>query len=146
MQMLGSSAREGYTARYQTNYMDTTNVCIEFYYYLGSYVDQSMLSVIIISEEKMETVVQSTYGQTNFGWNRFYAVLPRGVNQVVIQGVRALAGPSSLAIDDVYIQQCGNFGEYVQINAYNAYPWRFSGAYIVNGGRSVIGWQAHAAA
>ena len=110
MQMVTTKLRPNYTARMQSLYLDTTGVCIEFYYWIIPGVDQPIIYLITSSEELMESTVLSVYQQTQLGWNRFYAMLPSGVNRIIIEGQRSMTGASGLAVDDVRVASCDNFG------------------------------------
>ena len=108
-----NNLRGSYMGRLGSNYVNTTGSCLEFFYWLVSNAttDLPVFSVILVSEEKIETPVQSTYGNTPIGWSRFFAILPPGVNQIVIQGTRSHDGVSGLAIDDILFQSCTEFGK-----------------------------------
>src|SRR5688572_9958211 len=109
--MLTTDQRLGYFARLQSPYMDTTGQCVELFYWMDASVDQSVLSIIVVSEEKEEQVVAKTIGQPIAGWTRLFAqALPSGVNQIVIEGKRGSAGFTGLAVDDIIVQGCEKFG------------------------------------
>ena len=110
MQMAIANSRSGNTARLQTAYQNTTNNCIEFYYWIIPGADQPIISLVTMSEELLETVVLTIYQQTQLGWNRFYSKLPAGVNRIIIQGQRSQMGSCGLAVDDVYVAPCSAFG------------------------------------
>ena len=112
MQMVITDLRPGYTARLQSDYRNTTDNCIEFYYWITPGEDQPIISVISVSEELFETVVLAIYQPTQLGWNRFYSNLPSGINRIVIQGQRSMVGASGLAVDDVMVTQCSFFSTY----------------------------------
>jgi len=102
--------RLGYFARLQSPYLNTTGQCVELFYWMNASVDEAVLSIIIISEEKAEQVVVNTIGQPLPGWNRLFApALPSGVYQIVIEGKRGSASVTGLAVDDIIVQRCDKF-------------------------------------
>src|SRR6218665_3908339 len=104
--------RLGYFARLQSPYLNTTGQCAELFYWMDASVDEAVLSIIIISEEKMEQVVAETIGQPVPGWNRlFAAALPSGVYQIVIEGRRGSLSSTGLGVDDIIVQRCDKFGK-----------------------------------
>ena len=110
--MMTTDSRPGYTARHQTTYMETTGKCLELFFQStsDSLDDVSTVSVIAISEENEETTVASSDGTEPLMWNRLFAVLPEGINEIAVQGRRSQSGFSSLSVDDVYILDCTIFG------------------------------------
>src|SRR5678815_2536809 len=108
--MLTSDQRLGYFARLQSPYMNTTGQCVELFYWMDASVDVSVLSIIVVSEEKSEQTVARTFGQPVDGWNRIFTQLPRGVYQIVIEGRRGNVSDTGLAIDDIIVQGCEKFG------------------------------------
>ena len=111
MQMVASGLRQGYTARLQTPYLNTAGACIQFFYRIESGADQPFITVLTVAEEGEETVVQTSQSQTQIGWNIFFATLPSGTYQIVIEGQRSYNGASGLAIDDVIVKQCTAFSK-----------------------------------
>jgi hypothetical protein len=110
--MMSTDSRPGYTARLGTHYMNTTGMCLELFFQTTSpsKSDVSIVSIIVVSEDKFETTVTSSDGNEPPMWNRLFAVLPEGINQIVIEGRRSSSGFSSLSIDDVAILPCSTFG------------------------------------
>ena len=103
--------RLGYFARLQSPYLNTTGQCVELFYWMDASVDEAVLSIIVISEEKTEQVVAETIGQPMPGWNRLFATaMPSGVYQIVIEGRRGSVSSTGLAIDDIIVQRCDKFG------------------------------------
>jgi hypothetical protein len=92
--------------------MNTTNMCAELFFKTisSSKFDVSTVSIITVSEDKFETTLAVNTGDEPPMWNRLFAVLPQGINQVVIEGRRSSSGFSSLSIDDVAILPCSTFG------------------------------------
>src|ERR1700733_4652591 len=109
------SAGIGHFARLQSPYIKTTGQCVELFYWMDASVDVSVLSIIVVSEEKSEQTVARTYGQPVAGWNRMFSQLPSGVYQIVIEGRRGGVSYTGLAVDDIIVQQCQKFGnDYVR--------------------------------
>jgi len=103
--------RLGYFARLQSPYLNTTGQCVELFYWMDASVDEAVLSIIVISEEKTEQVVAETIGQPMPGWNRLFATaMPSGVYQIVIEGRRGSVSSTGLAVDDIIVQRCEKFG------------------------------------
>ena len=115
--MVTTNLRPGYIARLQSLYMNTTSNCIEFYYWITPGIDQPIISVRSLSEELIETVLLAVFQPSLRGWNRFYVGLATGTNRIVIQGQRSWMGASGLAIDDVRVAPCIDFGT----GSYNSY-------------------------
>ena len=109
---MSTDSRPGGTARHQTDYMNTTGKCLELFFRSSSDTldNVATVSVIAISEENEETTVASSDGTEPLMWNRLFAVLPEGINQIAVQGRRSQSGFSSLSVDDVYILNCTVFG------------------------------------
>jgi MAM domain, meprin/A5/mu len=116
MVLTSTDTRSGFSARLQTSYFNTSGRCTELYFQsttLPNALDTSKVSIILVSEEKDESVLVSSSGlESSALWNRMFAVLPDGVHQVVIEGRRSLTGFSSLSVDDIIIQPCIKFGQF----------------------------------
>ena len=112
MNMMMTSSRPGYIARMETDYIDTTDMCIELYYrsQAPNTTDKPVISVYYITEERVETVLVSSSGWEPDTWNRMFAVLPNEVVQIGIQGSRSWSASSSMSVDDVIVQPCNKFG------------------------------------
>jgi hypothetical protein len=112
MNMINTDCRPGFAARLESRYMNTTNMCAELFYKTNSSskFDVSTVSIITVSEDKFEITLAVNSGDEPPMWNRLFAVLPQGINQVVIEGRRSSSGFSSLFIDDVAILPCSTFG------------------------------------
>jgi MAM domain, meprin/A5/mu len=112
MNMMATDSRPGFKARLESPYMNTRNMCIEFFFQTASSTsfDPSTVSVIIVSEDKSNQTIVSSNGNEPPMWNRLFATLPEGINQLVIEGRRSSSGFSSLSIDDVVIMPCSKFG------------------------------------
>ena len=106
----------GNRARLNSNhYLNTTGLCIEFFFWFerDPTKNQPIINVLAFSEERIETKVASTtgLGSIRSGWNKFFAELPSGLFQIVLEGVRSSNGKSGISIDDVLIRRCSYFGE-----------------------------------
>lgn len=93
--------------------MDTTGMCVELYYQLQSFatIDTPQISIYTLDEERLETHLAITTGEDRISWDRMFARLPDGINQIVIQGKRSSTSYSGMSIDDVFLQSCKIFGE-----------------------------------
>lgn len=111
--MQSTDQRPNYSSRLQSNFVDTTDRCVELYFWMDSpeTVDQPVLSVVAVSEEYEETVAAKTFGRRLPGWNRLFAELPDGINRIVIEGRRGTAGFTGIAVDDIFVQECEKFSE-----------------------------------
>jgi MAM domain, meprin/A5/mu len=112
MNMMATDSRPGFTARLETHYMKTTDMCVELFFQTtsSSRFDISTVSVLVVSEDKLETALVSSKGNEPPMWNRLFTTLPSGINRVVITGRRSSSGFSSVSIDDVAIFPCTMFG------------------------------------
>ena len=111
--MLSTDSQPEYVARLRTPYMNTTGMCLELYFQSQStsIVSKSVISIVVIDEEKEDTVLASTEGLERTVWDRLIARLPSGVHQVVVKGSRSSSGYSSMSVDDVVVKPCENFGD-----------------------------------
>jgi len=108
-----TDSRSGYAARLQTRYMNTTGMCAELYFKatFTSVFDMSLVSIIAVNEDNNKALLNNNYGwEPSSLWTRMFAILPPGINQVMIEGRRSNVGLCSLAIDDIAIRQCIHFG------------------------------------
>jgi hypothetical protein len=112
MSMMATDSRPGFAAQLESRFMNTTNMCVELFFQAtsSSKLDPSIVSVIIVTEELSNKTLVSSNGNEPPMWNRLFAVLPGGINRVVIQGRRSSSGFSSLSVDDVAIFPCSTFG------------------------------------
>ena len=111
--LFSTDSRLGGTAKLQTPYMDTTGMCVELYYQLQSSATtkKPQISIYTLDEERQETHLAMTTGEDRISWDRMFARLPDGINQIVIQGKRSSTSYSGMSIDDVAVQSCNIFGE-----------------------------------
>ena len=112
MNMLFSTSRCGFSARYLSAYMNTTNKCVEVFYQISSVNGQTQLSIKVISEEQVVTVVQQTFVIVN-DWKLLVATLPSGINRISVEGHRDEddTGGCQISIDDLIVQDCASFGK-----------------------------------
>jgi len=114
--MAKSDQGAGNKARLVSPFMNTTDKCLELFYWMRS-VDHdqdvhnpTQLSVIAMSEQLLETALVSASGST-VDFIRLFVQLPEGVHRVVIEGRRAdLKAECSISIDDVAVMDCARFG------------------------------------
>lgn len=116
MAMIYSPYRPGFTARFTTDYINTTHTCLELYYIIVSGNKLSKLSVKTISEELNVTFVGSTLTAFN-DWKRLFVALPNGVNRISIEGYRDVGDTTGcqISVDDIIIQDCSLFGKCILI-------------------------------
>jgi hypothetical protein len=112
LSMVYTSTRPGLRARHQTNYINTTGMCVELYYKTTT---SSTVTVVAISEDKFEETVVSSDGTQSQTWTRLFASLPAGIYQIAIEGRRGNSGFSSLSVDDVAIRPCTAFGNRIVV-------------------------------
>ena len=113
--MLSTDSRLDYFARLQTPYMNTTDMCLELYYQIKStaVVNKSVIEVGVINEEKRLTYLASSNGDNRTSWERLFAKLPDGLHQIVIEGMRSATHYCGMSIDDIVVQPCEKFGEFL---------------------------------
>jgi len=113
--MLSTDSRLDYFARLQTRYMDTTDMCLELYYQLQSTanVNKAAIKVFVVSEEMERTDLASSDGDNRTSWDRMFAKLPDGFHRIFIEGHRSKTRFCGMSVDDVVVQSCGIFGEYI---------------------------------
>jgi len=113
--MLSTDSRLDYFARLQTPYINTTDMCLELYYELKStaVVNKPAILVFAVDEEKQRTYLASSNGENRTSWDRMFAKLPAGLHQIVIEGHRSRTRYCGMSVDDVVVQRCDIFGEYI---------------------------------
>jgi len=95
--------------------MNTTGMCVELYYLLKSTANNNKpeISVCALDEERLDMVyVATSNGENRTSWDRLFARLPDGINQIVIRGKRSSTKYCGMSIDDVVVQPCKVFGEF----------------------------------
>jgi len=113
--MAKSDQGAGNNARLISPFLNTTNQCLELFYWIRSvdvHADRSLtrLSIIAVSEQLEETEVVSVSGPT-VDFIRLFIQLPEGVHRLVIEGRRDEWNiECSISIDDVAVISCSRFG------------------------------------
>ena len=114
LNLLLTELRPGYNARIVSPYINTTNKCVELFYWLQVYYtvtsEPPILSVIIVDEERDEQVML-TRRKGPDDWSRLFVALPSGLHQLVIDGRRGLFGMSGISLDDITLQDCNQFSK-----------------------------------
>ena len=116
----------GKKARLVSPYMNTTNKCLELYYwiraaddYAAGARDRTQLSIIAMSEQLDETAVTDVSGST-VDFIRLFTHLPGGVHRIVIEGRRDCWNVKcAISIDDVAVMDCARFGMFMFFLSYN---------------------------
>jgi len=115
--MAKSDQGAGNKARLVSPFLNTTNKCLELFYWIRSVDDQAdsnltQLSVIAVSEQLLETALVSASGST-VDFTRLFVQLPQGVHRLVIEGRRdTLKVECSISIDDIAVMNCTRFGKH----------------------------------
>jgi len=121
VEMAKSDQSAGNRARLISPYLNTTNKCLELYYWMRTEHSHrpnqaehtrklTQLSIMVVSEEQEETTVIHVSGST-VDFMRLFTHLPAGVHRLVIEGRRdSLKLESALSIDDVAVMDCSRFG------------------------------------
>ena len=111
--MMSTELRPGRRAQLETNYLDTTNMCIELFYRSESSgsINKPIISIYLITEEKEKRKLVSSTGWEPDTWNRMFAILPSGIFQIAIEGNRTTSGVCGMSVDDVIVQSCSKFGK-----------------------------------
>ena len=114
LNLIATGKRGGYVVYLETEYFNTTGMCVELFFWpiaeVNSY-HRPIISVATVTEEKdKETLVMST-GYELATWNRLFVELPDGVHQVVVTARRSESGQSGMSIDDIVVQPCEIFGK-----------------------------------
>lgn len=112
--MMATNSRPGLSSRYGTKYMNTTGLCMELYFQTTSPSASlvSVVSLLVLSEDRSEKYLVSSTGNEPAMWNRLFTQLPDGIYQVFVEGRRSASGFSSLSVDDITIAPCDQFGEF----------------------------------
>jgi len=127
LEMAKADEGAGNRARLISPYMNTTNKCLELYYFIKADDDQAAhtrnltrLSIVVVSEQLEETTVASVSGST-VDFIRMFTRLPAGVHRLVIEGQRDSAKVEcALSTDDVAVMDCTRFGMLVILSYINA--------------------------
>jgi len=120
VEMAKNDQGTGNKARLISPYLNTTNKCMELYYFLRAVDDhvertrnRTQLSVIAVSEQLDETTVASV-SESTVDFSRLFARLPSGVHRLVIEGRRdSLKLECAISLDDVAVMDCTRFGMFM---------------------------------
>jgi len=115
--MAKSDQGAGNKARLISPYLNTTDKCLELFYWILSADDHAelsrnvtQLSLVAVSEQLHETTVASV-NRSTVDFMRMFVRLPAGVHRLVIEGRRdSLKRECALSIDDVAVMGCARFG------------------------------------
>jgi len=115
MNIISSRTRIGFIAALETNYINTTGMCLELFFWPETEPGspyRPMVRVLAITEERYELILASSSGYELEMWNPLFTILPSGVHKVKVE-VRRSQGPSwnGMSIDDVVVQPCTRFGK-----------------------------------
>ena len=122
VEMAKSDQGAGNKARLISPYLNTTNKCLELYYWIRAADDHvehrptrnlTQLSIIAVSEQLDETTVTSV-NRSTVDFMRLFTPLPTGVHRLVIEGRRdSLELECALSVDDVAVMDCTRFGMFM---------------------------------
>ena len=95
------------------DYINTTGKCLQLHY---EWLRVGYLDVYLIGEDRqLELVTAVSYEQTreSFTWKTLVAKLPSSENlkQIIIKGIRTTNGTSGIALDDISIRSCSDYGD-----------------------------------
>jgi len=114
MNLLETEKRVGYVAALETNYINTTDMCLELFFWpvteANSLYRPSIL-VLAVTEETNKLELARSTGYELEMWNRLFAKLPNGIYKVTVEARRSDSGKSGMSIDDVVVQPCVSFGK-----------------------------------
>ena len=115
MNLMPSKTRLGFRAALETNYINTTDMCLELFFWpvaeQGSFY-RPIVTVLAVTEERYPLELAWNSGFELDTWNPLFTPLPSGVHKVKIEARRG-DGPSwnGMSIDDVIVQPCSRFGK-----------------------------------
>lgn len=111
MAMVSSDSRQEMSARLQTDYFYTTGACVQLFFWAAREIKRPIISIKVITEDKIENDVIINNNAKYIGWNRLHTTLPEGIHQIVVSGLRSSQGYSGLYVDDVIVQECSLLGK-----------------------------------
>jgi len=114
MNLMESTQRGGFRAALETNYIDTTGMCLELFFWPtvgANNLYRPIVSVKVITEARNTLRLASSSGYELATWNRLFAKLPSGIHKLIIEARRSTSGMSGMSIDDVVVQPCVDFGK-----------------------------------
>jgi len=109
-----SSRRGGYKAELETDFIDTTDMCLELFFWAiasANSLYKPEISLITVAENKTALTHARSTGYELETWNRLFAKLPSGVHKVMVRGRRSMYEESGMSVDDIVVQPCVNFGK-----------------------------------
>jgi len=106
--------RGGYVAELVTNYVDTTDMCMELFFWSVASVDslyKPLVSIATVTESGKEFTQATSTGYELETWNVLFARLPAGIHRLIVRGARSNHGLCGISIDDIVVQPCAKFGK-----------------------------------
>jgi len=105
--MVSTQPSREYAAGLRSDYMDTTDTCLELYYQATGFGSRqhTILRVSVMTEDMKLHELAST-GENQTSWVRIFVKLPDGFHRIIIDGTHN----SDISVDDVVVQACGRFG------------------------------------
>ena len=94
------------------DYINTTGKCLQLHY---EWLSVGFLDVYLVGEDRqLELVTTVSYDQMGESatWNMLVAKLPTSENlkQIIIKGNRTTKGISGIALDDITVRSCSDYG------------------------------------
>ncbi|ELU13901.1 hypothetical protein CAPTEDRAFT_202545 [Capitella teleta] len=111
LNLQATNLRAGYTARFQTDYVEIDGTCLMLSYFV---FNQVILNVILIDEELEEEQILELYPShmEKAKWETSYLEFSQsGIHRVVIEATRVEYGISGVGLDDVRLLPCVTFAE-----------------------------------
>ena len=95
------------------DYINTTGKCLQLHY---EWLSVGYLDVYLVGEDRqLELVTAVSFEQTreSLMWKTLVAKLPPSENlkQIIIKGNRTTNGTSGIALDDISIRFCSDYGD-----------------------------------
>jgi len=116
MNLMESKKRGNYIAALETKYINTTDMCLELFFWPVAEANnfhRPTISVLVVTEERVRSKLAGSTGYELEMWNRLFAELPNGSHQVRVEARRSESGLSGMSVDDVIVQPCIDFGKNV---------------------------------
>ncbi|ELU18155.1 hypothetical protein CAPTEDRAFT_229395 [Capitella teleta] len=111
LNLQATNLRAGYTARFQTDYVEMDGNCLMLSYYV---FNQAILKVILIDEDLREEQIfeLDTSHKEKSKWETIYLEFYQsGIYRVIIEATRVEYGISGVGLDDVRLLPCETFAE-----------------------------------
>ena len=119
LNLVVTADRGGYVAVLTTNYINTTDICLELFFWpqaAASSVYRPVVSVETVTEDGKSDLRWESTGYELPTWNRAHTTLPDGIHRIQVTGHRSLTGESGMSIDDIVVQPCADFGRSIVIS------------------------------